>query len=322
MRKPRCFLPDSRYHVTSRCANKEFFLKGREAFALSLLRRAARFSGVQLDAFALMGNHFHLLVRVPERKDISEDEFENRIFALYGETRGARLLQKWEKWEKRGDGDRVREEKQKLLKRMYDLTEFVKTFKESFSRAFNRETGHSGTVWEGRFHSVLVAREWTALFAVASYIDANPFSAGLVAKAEDYAFSSWGQARKGDAEAISGLVRLASDANGARLGEKEALALYEAQLEKRRPGAASGKLPAGVDLKRCQAPTKAEEPYCEDAALARGGAIGTAAALEQIAARCGERCQASQGEELATLRRIAGKRYRFADREGAFRGAA
>ena len=321
MRKPRCFLPDSRYHVTSRCANKEFFLKGREAFALSLLRRAARFSGVEIDAFAIMGNHFHLLVRVPERREISEEELEDRLFALYGGSRGARLLQKWEKWTKRGDDDRVREEKEKLLKRMYDLTEFVKTFKENFSRAFNRETGHSGTVWEGRFHSVLVSREWAALFSVSSYIDANPFSAGLVPKAGDYAFSSWGQALRGDPEAIAGLVRLASDANGARLREKEALALYEAQLEKRRPGAASGILPPGVDLKRCQAPTKAEEPYCEDAAFLRGGAVGSRAALETIAERCGERCQASPGE-LATLRRIAGRRFVFADREGAFRGAA
>ena len=83
--------PGACYHVTSRCANREFFLRGREEFALGLLRRAAAFSGVELLDFALMGNHFHLLVRVPERAPVSDDELARRVVALYGETRGDRL---------------------------------------------------------------------------------------------------------------------------------------------------------------------------------------------------------------------------------------
>ena len=92
-------------------------------------------------------------------KPVPDDELECRIRALYGEKRWDRLLKSWTKWMQKGEASRVEESKAKLVRRMYDLGEFVKTFKESFSRAFNRKTGHVGTVWESRFHSVLVATE-------------------------------------------------------------------------------------------------------------------------------------------------------------------
>ena len=38
----------------------------KEAF-VCILRRLERFSGVEVMTYAVMGNHFHLLVRVPKR---------------------------------------------------------------------------------------------------------------------------------------------------------------------------------------------------------------------------------------------------------------
>ena len=249
MRKPRIVRPGACYHVTSRCANREFFLRGREGFALALLRNAAAFSGVELLDFALMGNHFHLLVRVPPREPVPDELLADRVRSLYGK-RGDRLLKNWADWTGRGQASRVAEAKAKLIRRMYDLGEFVKTFKENFSRAFNRETGHAGTVWESRFHSILVATEWNALYAVGSYIAANPFVAGCAPTAAAYAWSGYALAHRGDRLAQAGLVRLVQLAQGDRLPREtaEALALYEKELEDRRPGATSGRLPAGVDL--------------------------------------------------------------------------
>ena len=256
MRKPRIVRPGACYHVTSRCANREFFLRGREDFALALLRRAAAFSGVELLDFALMGNHFHLLVRdfhllvrVPTREPVPDELLADRVRSLYGQ-RGDRLLKTWADWIERGQASRAAEAKAKLIRRMYDLGEFVKTFKENFSRAFNRETGHAGTVWESRFHSVLVATEWNALYAVGSYIAANPFVAGCAPTAAAYAWSGYALARRGDRLAQAGFVRLVQLAQGDRLPREtaEALAIYEKELEDRRPGATSGRLPTGVDL--------------------------------------------------------------------------
>ena len=330
MRKPRITRPGACYHVTSRCANREFFLRGREEFALGLLRRAAAFSGVELLDFALMGNHFHLLVRVPERAPVSDDELARRVVALYGETRGDRLLKSWEKWLERGETSRVEEAKAKLLRRMFDLGEFVKTFKENFSRSFNRQTGHSGTVWEARFHSVLVATEWNALYAVESYIAANPFVAGLCKTAAGYGWSGYARAKRGDRLAQNGLVRLVQLAQGDRLARAvaEAIAMCEEQLERRRPGSTTGRLPDGVDLatlgerlRRGQAPKKEERPYCEEDALWRGGAIGSREAMARLAAETGKHVPGAEwAEGLFVLGSVAG--CSMPDRDGPFRAAA
>ena len=326
MRKPRIARPGACYHVTSRCANREFFLRGREDFALALLRRAAVFSGVELLDFALMGNHFHLLVRVPPREPVPDELLADRIRALYGDRREDRLLKTWADWTERGEESRVAEAKAKLIRRMYDLGEFVKTFKENFSRAFNQETGHAGTVWESRFHSVLVATEWNALYAVGSYIAANPFVAGCSPTAAAYAWSGYALAKRGDRLAQAGLVRLVQLAQGDRLPREiaEALAIYEKELEDRRPGATSGRLPGGVDLAtlgarlaRGQACSKAERAYCEDAALWRGGAIGSQAALMRIAVE--KPVPVEWAEGLYALRGVVARG--LTDRAGPFRVA-
>ena len=327
MRKPRIVRPGACYHVTSRCANREFFLRGRGGFALALLRRAAAFSGVELLDFALMGNHFHLLVRVPPREPVPDEVLADRVRSLYGK-RGDRLLKTWADWIERGQASRVAEAKAKLIRRMYDLGEFVKTFKENFSRAFNRETGHAGTVWESRFHSVLVATEWNALYAVGSYIAANPFVAGFAPTAAAYAWSGYALARRGDKLAQAGLVRLVQLAQGDRLPREtvEAVAIYEKELENRRPGATSGRLPVEVDLttlgerlKRGQACSKAERAYCEEAALWRGGAIGSQVAVARFATKTQKPVPVEWAEGLYALRGAPAQA--FPDRAGPFRVA-
>ena len=328
MRRPRITRPGACYHVTSRCANREFFLRGREDFALALLRRAAAFSGVELLDFALMGNHFHLLVRVPPREPVPDEQLADRIRTLYGDRRGDRLLKTWADWTERGEESRVAEAKAKLIRRMYDLGEFVKTFKENFSRAFNQETGHAGTVWESRFHSVLVATEWNALYAVGSYIAANPFVARCSPTAAAYAWSGYALAKRGDRLAQAGLVRLVQLAQGDRLPREaaEAQAIYEKELEDRRPGATRGRLPVDVDLttlgdrlKRGQACSKAERAYCEEAALWRGGAIGSQATVARFATKTQKPVPVEWAEGLYALRGTAARG--LPDRAGPFRVA-
>ena len=330
MRQPRITRPGACYHVTSRCANKEFFLRGREDFALALLCSAAAFSGVEVLDFALMGNHFHLLVRVPVAKPVPDDELERRVRALYGENRGDRLLKSWANWIEKGESSRVEEAKAKLIRRMYDLGEFVKTFKENFSRAFNRQTGHTGTLWETRFHSVLVATEWNTLYSVGSYVAANPFVAGCCKTAADYAWSGYALAKCGDKLAKEGIVRLVQLAQGDRLPRSaaEAVAVYEAQIERRRPGAVSGRLPAGVDLAtlgvrlaRGQACKKTERAYCEEAALWRGGAIGSKEAIMRLAAELRKPVPATEWADGLYAAR-GGDGLAMPDCEGPFRAVA
>jgi putative transposase len=61
----------------------------------------------------------------------------------------------------------------------------------SYVRAFNRRHNRSGTLFEGRYRSTLIEAE-RHLLACMAYIDLNPVRAGMVARAEDYAWSSYG----------------------------------------------------------------------------------------------------------------------------------
>ena len=74
------------YHVMSRTALDGFPLGDMEKdFMLDLIRRYAALYFVEILGFCLMGNHFHLLVRMfPEHK-FTDDDIKKRYEALYGE---------------------------------------------------------------------------------------------------------------------------------------------------------------------------------------------------------------------------------------------
>ena len=102
--------------------------------------------------------------------------------------------------------------------RMHDLGYYMQTVLGRFTRWFNSNHQRTGTLWEGRFKSVLV-EEGVAARAMAAYIDLNPVRAGMVEDPALYRWSSYGEAMgggaKGDgAKARAGLVR----AMGAHLG--------------------------------------------------------------------------------------------------------
>lgn len=59
----------------------------------------------------------------------------------------------------------------------------------AYVRYFNARHQRTGTLWEGRYRSNVIETE-RYLLACMVYIDLNPVRAGMVARAEDYAWSS------------------------------------------------------------------------------------------------------------------------------------
>ena len=54
------------YHVISRIVNREYLMDDDEKdFFVGLMRRAETFSAVQVLTFAVLDNHFHILVYLP-----------------------------------------------------------------------------------------------------------------------------------------------------------------------------------------------------------------------------------------------------------------
>ncbi len=69
------------------------------------------------------------------------------------------------------------------------LPKMMQALGRSYVRYFNRVQQRSGTLWEGRYKSTLIESD-RYLLACMAYIDLNPVRAGLVARAQDYPWSS------------------------------------------------------------------------------------------------------------------------------------
>lgn len=172
------------YHCISRTVGGERLLNEacREKMAEILMSLSA-FCGLEVITYCMMANHFHLLIRVPVVREISDAELLERTEEFYGKKGLLSCLAR-EGMEQRGRIDRhVRET---LLGRMGDVSVFMKEFKQRFSRWFNRHSDRYGTLWAERFKSVLVEDSPKALQTVASYIDLNPVRAGLVEDPKEY----------------------------------------------------------------------------------------------------------------------------------------
>ena len=100
---------------------------------------------------------------------------------------------------------------QRYTYRMHDLSEFMKTLLQRFTRWHNRRTKRKGNLWEENFKSVVV-EDGEAARVMAAYIDLNPVRAGITQDPADYRWSSYGEAVGGGAKgngkrAREGLVR-------------------------------------------------------------------------------------------------------------------
>ena len=74
--------------------------------------------------------------------------------------------------------------------RIHNLSEFMKTLLQRFMRWFNHTHQRSGTLWEGRYKSVIAAR-------TVANTDLNPVRAGMVVDPAEYRWSCYGEAAGG-----------------------------------------------------------------------------------------------------------------------------
>jgi len=231
------------YHCISRVVGRDFVLEvdEREHFRM-LMRMCEKFTGCRVLSYCLMSNHFHVLLEVPPMPEggISDQELLERLGVFYSEVQVAEIVKEMEDAavvRVRGEFEmplvdesgvpltaaeelslaqqqaarRVEEIRNRFTRRMYDLSEFMKSLLERFTKWFNRLYSRSGTLWEDRFKSVIV-ESGIAARTMAAYIDLNPVRAGMAQDPADYRWSSYGEAlgggRKGNGKkAREGLVR-------------------------------------------------------------------------------------------------------------------
>jgi len=205
--------PAGFYHCFSRVVDRQriFGPAEQEHFA-ALLREYEAFCRVRILTFALMANHFHVLVEVPRRPDTpdlpSPEQVVQDLQALSGRHDPQGVAQRFEMFRLANDPEGLAAYLATFHRRMYDLSAFMKHVKQRFTQWYNRRTGRKGTLWEDRFHSVLVEGAGQALTTMAAYIDLNPVRAGLVQDPKDYRWCGYGEAVAGGTEARAGIQRL------------------------------------------------------------------------------------------------------------------
>ena len=84
------------YHVMNRILERRYILKEDVAEKFrSLMRQVEAFSGVQVVTYCIMTNHVHLLLRVPERKVLSDSEMLDRLRLLSSKAAYADFMDRW-----------------------------------------------------------------------------------------------------------------------------------------------------------------------------------------------------------------------------------
>ncbi len=192
------------YHCIGRCVRRAFLcgqdpvsgksFDHRKQLILERLSLLTEVFAIDLCAYALMSNHYHLVVHlaVARAATWTAREVVERWRQLYtGPPCAQRFL----------DGGALDEVEHALLHecigrwraRLCDLSWFMRCLNEHIARMANAEDQCTGRFWEGRFKSQALLDE-TALLMVMAYVDLNPVRAGLAESIETATFTS-GQQR-------------------------------------------------------------------------------------------------------------------------------
>jgi REP element-mobilizing transposase RayT len=179
------------YHVVNRCVRRAFlcgvdsvsgnsYEHRREWIETRILQLANVFA-LDVAAFAVMSNHYHIVVRVDQDKaqNWSRDEVLERWSQLFA---GNPVVQQYLALEDEEPSDallwKVDEFVEIYRKRLFDLSWFMRVLNESIARMANKEDGVKGHFWEGRFKSQALLDE-QAILSVMAYVDLNPIRANM-----------------------------------------------------------------------------------------------------------------------------------------------
>ena len=162
----------------------------RKQWITSRLRFLSYIYAIDIAAYAVMSNHYHVVLHVDaERaKGWSKEEVVERWTQLFN---GHLLVERWMKGEKLDAGqlEKVDEFIEKWRNRLTDISWFMRCVNEKIAFMANKEEGCKGRFWEGRFKSQALLDEAAVLTCMA-YVDLNPVRAGLAETPELSDFTS------------------------------------------------------------------------------------------------------------------------------------
>jgi len=285
------------YHVMSRVVDRQMVLGAQEKEKFrKLMRQVEGFSGVRILTYAILDNHFHILLEVPEPHELSDAELLQRLHFLYPADQVS-CIAEWIKAARDADEHENAERiLQRYLCRMHDLSEFVKTLKQRYTQWHNKRHNRKGTLWEERFKSVLLeptrarkGQSENALLTMAAYIDLNAIRGGIVKDPKEYRYCGYGEACGGGKEARAGIASIFAHYGADQKHWSAASALYRKQLycrgEERTDKAGFSREKVQAVLSGEGKLSMADALHCRVRYFSDGVALGSKAFVEDVFAR-------------------------------------
>ena len=191
----------STFHCINRCVRRCFLcghdpvsgknFNHRKRWLEERLRFLAGIFGIDVLGFAILSNHFHLVLR--NRPDVVaswSDQDVARHWLRLCPVRKTDAGAAEEPTDQEiaaitGAPERLAE----IRLRLSHISWFMRMIAEPIARQANREDQTGGRFWQGRFRTVKLCDE-AALLACSVYVDLNPIRAGLAATLEASDFTS------------------------------------------------------------------------------------------------------------------------------------
>ncbi len=160
----------------------------RKQWIVERLEQLAQVFAIEICAYAVMSNHYHLVVRIDRAR--AEQWSEAQVMRRWGKLFNLPLL--IERYRKgltttEAEARQARKDIAVWRERLSDLSWYMRTLNEHLARRANAEDGCTGRFWEGRYKSQALLDE-AAVLTCMSYVDFNPIRAGLAdsPEASDY----------------------------------------------------------------------------------------------------------------------------------------
>jgi REP element-mobilizing transposase RayT len=176
----------SYYHCYVRCVRKGYLFgigennknyDHRKGWVIERIRYLVKGFAIEVCAFAIMSNHYHLVLRVNKEQAITWNDEE--------------VNQRW-KWVLNRKTELPIAPTEEITRRrnnLFSISWFMRFLNEYIARLANKEDDAKGRFWESRFQSQPLLDEG-ALLACMAYVDLNPIRAQMAETLEDSNYTS------------------------------------------------------------------------------------------------------------------------------------
>ncbi|NGN99795.1 transposase [Grimontia sp. S25] len=188
------------YHCVSRCVRRSFLcgyndeqgkcFEHRRGWIEQRLMKLANAFCIDVCAYAIMSNHYHVVLHINEgcAKTLSPIEVIERWLTFH---QGPLLIQRFIHGEvlSEAEQERCMEIIEIWRERLTSISWFMRLLNQHIAAEANREDQCTGHFWEGRFKSQALLDE-KALAAAMAYVDLNPIRAAIADAPETSEYTS------------------------------------------------------------------------------------------------------------------------------------